>query len=474
MLASLGSRRRFFGLFGGGNGASESDGAHLGGGEESGADEPYVAHSMLGDLASHAPARVAVQLELDPESEKPFVAHTMLGDLASHAPARILVAAEPEPDPETHSMLALDGTEPVAPAPQKAAVRPSEPLVFGHAGLHSTVGELAGLEEHLGTPFPIERFILFSLIAHLILVILLLVVPRKIPAGKDFFAAFQPEPRDTSPIPVVFTDATGQPRPNPKKSPLSDADRRAGGGDASKPKAETPYSPPTGVAGLAPGPKGPRVPGGPVQPPAAKSAPNARGATAQAQARAQAPGEARPPQPETKTAEAKPSEFPNMTKPMTTGPKETTRLAGLDTAIREAARGAVGGEGGSPGGDPEGGFVDSGPISFDTSWYDWGPYAAEMVRRIKLHWDVPDLARLGWKGSLTVRFFILADGTVADAKILRGSGIPPFDFAAFQAITKSSPFRPLPTDLHSMREGVTVTFFYNMRPDTEKAEGTAR
>jgi TonB family protein len=163
-----------------------------------------------------------------------------------------------------------------------------------------------------------------------------------------------------------------------------------------------------------------------------------------------------------------------MTKPMTTGPKETTRLAGLDTAIREAARGAVGGEGGSPGGDPEGGFVDSGPISFDTSWYDWGPYAAEMVRRIKLHWDVPDLARLGWKGSLTVRFFILADGTVADAKILRGSGIPPFDFAAFQAITKSSPFRPLPTDLHSMREGVTVTFFYNMRPDTEKAEGTAR
>jgi TonB family protein len=66
-----------------------------------------------------------------------------------------------------------------------------------------------------------------------------------------------------------------------------------------------------------------------------------------------------------------------------------------------------------------------------------------------------------------VRFFILGDGTVADAKILRSSGIPPFDFAAFQAILKSSRFRPLPEDLHSDREGVTITFFYNSRPEEE-------
>ena len=63
---------------------------------------------------------------------------------------------------------------------------------------------------------------------------------------------------------------------------------------------------------------------------------------------------------------------------------------------------------------------------------------------------------------------------MADAKILRGSSIPPFDFAAFQAIVKSSPFRPLPADLHSTREGDTVTFFYNMRPEMEKAQGAAR
>jgi TonB family protein len=107
----------------------------------------------------------------------------------------------------------------------------------------------------------------------------------------------------------------------------------------------------------------------------------------------------------------------------------------------------------------------SGPISFDTKWYDWGAYAAEMVRRIKLHWDVPELARLGLKGSLTVRFYILADGRVEAAQIIHHSGIPPFDSTALQAILNSSPFRPLPEALREDREGVTVTFFYNMRPD---------
>ncbi|HEY1251139.1 MAG TPA: TonB family protein [Thermoanaerobaculia bacterium] len=539
MLASLGGRRRgLFGLFGR-NGTSDPYDAA----DKAGADGPSLAHSMLGDLASHAPARVVVPLDLGPQ--EPFVAHTMLGDLASHAPRQAAdaqtwrpSAGEPpfvahtmlgdlashatvpfEPfrvsvEPETHAMLAREADEAAPPPPptsgtprppaawwgsnrlpaakpprppaawwsskrppaSKAPVDPPPPPVFGHTGLHSTVSELAGLEEHPGSPFPIERFILLSLVAHLVLVVLLILWPSKGPKG-DFLAALTPQPKDDSPIPVIFKDALGPARENPKRSPLSDADRRAGGGDPSKPKAETPYAPPTGVTGLAPGPRGPRVRAVP-QP--AVPAPGAPSAQAQAQPRG-AQGQTREaPQAAPQVAEQKPSEFPNMTKPMaaspmTTGPKETTRLAGLDSAIREAARGAVvggGGQGGAPDGDADGGFVDSGPISFDTSWYDWGPYAAEMVRRIKLHWDVPELARLGWKGFLTVRFYILADGTVADAKILRGSGIPPFDFAAFQAIVKSSPFRPLPTDLHSTREGVTVTFFYNMRPETERAAGT--
>jgi TonB family protein len=140
--------------------------------------------------------------------------------------------------------------------------------------------------------------------------------------------------------------------------------------------------------------------------------------------------------------------------------------------VRRAAQqdGGQGGEGGG-GYDREGGFVDSGPLSFDTVGYDWGAYAAEMIRKIKRNWEVPALARYGVKGRLTIRFFILKDGRVEAERILSQSGVPPFDNAAFLAIANASPFRPLPSDLGHDREGVTVTFFYNIRPEDVEPAG---
>ncbi len=380
----------------------------------------------------------------DSEDDGPPV-RSMLGSLAS----RSAPALEAEPAPKSMLSLGAGDAVPFVGEESEAA---------GPAGLltaHSTIAELAGLEEHDVGTFPIERGILISIVFHVLLVIFMLSMPRIQPGSKeDFFAALVPQPKDDTPIPIIFSEAPGPARPNPKRSPLSDADRRAGGGDKSRPKADTPFVPPSnGVAGLAPGPKSPRIPGSDV---AAR-----QGAKAEAERRAAQ---------EKSETDQKASEFPTAARPQTSGPREVSKLAGLDRAIAEAARGAVGGEGGSPAANPEGGFTDNGPLSFDTSWYDWGAYAAEMIRRIKLHWDVPELARLGWKGSLTVRFYIMADGTVADAKILRVSGVPPFDNAAFQAILKSSPFRPLPADLHEEREGVTITFYYNMRVEQEEAK----
>jgi protein TonB len=378
----------------------------------------------------------------------------MLGSLADEAGADAPVAAGDEEGPAT--MLALDGT---------AAPEPDDAGDFGHLTQHSTIAELAGLEEHVANEWPIERGVLISLLFHISLLLMLLVFPAHVPGKGDLFAMFQPPPKtNDGPIPVIL-DAPGPSRPNPRPAPLSDADRRAGGGDPSKPKASTPYVPPSsGIAGLAPGPRAPRVPGGR---PAPRPAPQGEHGTVSRKA-----GEDQIA--EQQKTDAKTSEYPNQlpapSRGQPTGPREIGKLAGLDRAIQEAARsaaGSPGGEGGAPQGNPDGGFLDSGPLSFDTKWYDWGAYAAEMIRRIKLHWDVPELARLGWKGSLTVRFYIRADGTVQDAKIIRYSGIPPFDNAALQAILKSSPFRPLPDELHEEREGVTVTFLYNMRIDEE-------
>ena len=290
--------------------------------------------------------------------------------------------------------------------------------------------------------FPFERAILISLILHLLLLVFLLLHPpgtrplelsaRETPAMRAAREARQAEFR----VPVkFFVESPGPSRRNPNPAaPPSDKTRRAGGGDKAKPRAETPFvARQSGIEGLRPGPKGREA----VQQSAASAA--------------QASPSTSSPSPPGQATKSSPGQ----------------NLPNLNKAIKAAAGNPFSGEGGAPNPNESGGFVDSGPISFDTQWYDWGDYAEEMIRRIKLHWEVPQLARMGVKGKLSIRFYIRADGTVEGEKILRDSTIPPFDHAAFQAIATSSPFRPLPKDLHEEREGVTVTFFYNIRPGEE-------
>ncbi|HKD20200.1 MAG TPA: TonB family protein [Thermoanaerobaculia bacterium] len=472
-IAAIGSRRRwrFFG------GVVEDDASPADALPESpadGNDDEPPGRSMLGlgvfsgvpSSASDSVRRVGAggsgdgdaapfltERSNDGDHDEPPV-RSMLGRLSDEA-GSLAPEAEEDEDAGPATMLSLGGAVPGAPAAEED---------FGHLTQHSTIAELAGLEEHVANEWPIERGVLISLLFHISLMLMLLFFPSHLGGsrGGDLFAMLEPQPRDNTPIPVIL-DAPGPKRANPKPAPLSDADRRASGGDRSKPKSDTPFIPKTnGIEGLAQGPRAPRIPGSP-----GPSRPAQQAVPPQQAAGNQTPDQTKLAE---KSPDAKSSEFPTDTRQGQTGPREVGKLANLGQAIQDAARGAVaGGEGGAPPANPDGGFVDSGPISFDTKWYDWGAYAAEMVRRIKLHWDIPELARLGWKGSLTVRFYIMADGTVADPKIIRVSGIPPFDNAAFQAIVKSSPFRPLPEVLHEEREGVTVTFFYNMRPESEEA-----
>ena len=316
------------------------------------------------------------------------------------------------------------------------------------------------LEDRVKRPIPFERAVLFSLAAHVAFLLFLILAPPSTLKGRGLLAAFLP-PEDTNQekIPIVFREAPGPARENPRRAEPSDKTRRAGGGDPSHPRADTPFVPQrNGAEGLAPGASR-RSPPATAQQQVLPNPGSDRTAAA-------APGEKLP---------SAPDAF-QVPPPGTTSTGPDSRLAGLDRAIRDAAK-AVGstGQGGAGSPNPDGGFVDSGPLSFDTSWYDWGPYAEEMIRRIKLHWEIPELARIGMKGRLTIRFFIMADGQVEGAHIVARSGTPPFDFAALQAILKSDPFRPLPQDLLAQvpgkdREGITVTFFYNMRPEEAKSQ----
>ncbi|HUP60288.1 MAG TPA: TonB family protein [Thermoanaerobaculia bacterium] len=136
-------------------------------------------------------------------------------------------------------------------------------------------------------------------------------------------------------------------------------------------------------------------------------------------------------------------------------------------AIREIGKVAsLGGAGLDIGqlGGGEKGFAEAGPLSFETQWYDWGPYAQSMVSKIRVNWyeNMPQIIRTGMAGQVTIRFTIQRDGRITNIETLRSSGIPPYDFAAKKAIELSSPLNPLPKDFPNPSERVTCMFFYNM------------
>jgi TonB family protein len=156
-----------------------------------------------------------------------------------------------------------------------------------------------------------------------------------------------------------------------------------------------------------------------------------------------------------KLANTDPSSVLVMPKTQPGGASGGARLRGL------AGLGGSGLDGGfAP--NRRGGHVDVGPLSFDSQWYEWGPYAAEMLRRIRYHWEIPEIAMMGVGGVVRIRFYIERDGRVSGVEIERESGHPSMDFAARDAIIHASPLPPLPPDLTGVeREGVTITFYYN-------------
>ena len=137
-----------------------------------------------------------------------------------------------------------------------------------------------------------------------------------------------------------------------------------------------------------------------------------------------------------------------------------------NSAIREVGKVAsLGGDGlGNAGGEE--GFAESGPISFESQWYDWGEYADAMVRRIRRNWyaNMPPLIRMGMKGVVTIQFTIQRSGTLTDITVVKSSEVPPYDYAAKKALELSSPLQPLPADFPNRSERVTAQFYYNLHP----------
>ncbi len=131
--------------------------------------------------------------------------------------------------------------------------------------------------------------------------------------------------------------------------------------------------------------------------------------------------------------------------------------------------------------DNPGGFspMELGTVSFDTAAIDWGPYARVMLRIIRRNWiaRLPPAARTGIKGVAVVNFRIAQDGSVSGISLIDSygvradsggryrvsDGVPPFENTSMASIEVSE-LPPLPDIFTSPDVGVTIGFFYNLRP----------
>lgn len=276
--------------------------------------------------------------------------------------------------------------------------------------------------------------------------------PKNVPIAR-YVELIQQNPRQ-------FTEAPGPAiDKSPLNAPLSDANRKASMPD------------PTGLTPT----KRPGDDGGIYTPPAPRAA-------ARQQQQQQVAQQAQPQSLAQSTSQPRSSTTPSpaQQRAITNDtfvyrePTEPTRTSDASAQIdwRSAIREVKGPIGGDNRPDPgmsdsggERGQAEQGPISFETTWYDWGPYAQSMVSKIRVNWyaNMPQLIRTGIGGVVTIRFTIQRNGQITDITLLKSSGHPPYDFAARKAIELSSPLNPLPGDFPNRDERVTAMFYYNTK-----------
>ncbi len=179
----------------------------------------------------------------------------------------------------------------------------------------------------------------------------------------------------------------------------------------------------------------------------------------------------------------KPQEKPKIMLSDVTPPPDNPQLAqrlgmatpgeSIQQSLQDAARGRSMGTFPGPGDSPDqlnnlnSNFSTSGPIILsNTRGVDFGPYLAQILAIVRENWYavIPESARLGEKGEVSLVFDIQKDGSVPKVELVSSSGKRPLDLAAIASIRASIPFPPLPSEFTGNHLLLQFNYFYNETP----------
>lgn len=185
------------------------------------------------------------------------------------------------------------------------------------------------------------------------------------------------------------------------------------------------------------------------------------------------------PQEKPKLAFENPHAQPPPTTPTQPGRgKLTTPNSSVNEAMRGIARGSSGGGitvgdlGVGSGGigealnmPPSPGKVGSNlELLSDPMGVDFKPYLVRILANVRRNWFaiMPESAKLGRRGKVSIQFSIDREGRVPKLVIAMSSGAEALDRAAVAGISASNPFPPLPTEFKGGQIRLQFNFAYNI------------
>lgn len=124
-----------------------------------------------------------------------------------------------------------------------------------------------------------------------------------------------------------------------------------------------------------------------------------------------------------------------------------------------SGRGSSYSPGGGNAGNPGPGNPNGAPGVDAIKEPNFGPYMADLQRRIKANWDPP---RGDESKRVVLLFKIAKDGRLLSVKVVKSSGSQAADRAALAAVELTAPFRALPSEYRGPDVDIQFTFDYNV------------
>jgi TonB family protein len=100
----------------------------------------------------------------------------------------------------------------------------------------------------------------------------------------------------------------------------------------------------------------------------------------------------------------------------------------------------------------------------DPMGVDFRPYLIRVLTSVRRNWFavMPESAKLGRSGRVSIQFAIARNGSVPKLVIVGYSGTEAFDRAAVAGISASNPFPPLPEEFRGDQVRLQLNFSYNV------------